>query len=201
MKLRMRPTPTPFPIGILYNPVDNKPLLLFSLLFCISPRASLLKITAWLHLVDDRDLLTALNSSEVIILGSVGRCLNSSPRWSVGFSIQNGAMDAVRSALQGCGCYLLAPLTGNTEGRMRFMTLRVRATPTQFPANIHCTLLDSTARVAGIVSPSYHISSFPFKYMAPNLVSNIVWKKTPLNHLCCYLLWIFRAHKNCTLEV
>ncbi len=43
-----------------------------------------------------------------------------------------------------CGRHLRAPLTGNEEGSMGLMVLRVRPTPTRFPINIYYTPLDNT---------------------------------------------------------
>ncbi len=66
---------------------------------------------------------------------------------SVGFSIQNEAMDVAQSTPQGsltCGRYLLAPLTGNKEGGDFLMVLRVRFTPTGFPTNSLYISMDNT---------------------------------------------------------
>ncbi len=57
-------------------------------------------------------------------------------------------MDVARSAPQGgslpCGRYLLAPLTGNTEGSKCLMVLRVRPTSTRFPTNSLYTPMGNT---------------------------------------------------------
>ncbi len=43
-----------------------------------------------------------------------------------------------------CGCYLLAPLTGNREGNMWLILFWVWPTPTRFPTSIFYILLDNT---------------------------------------------------------
>ncbi len=45
---------------------------------------------------------------------------------------------------QPCGCYLIAPLTGNKEGCMGLMVLRVKPTPARFPTNSRYTPMDNT---------------------------------------------------------
>ncbi len=53
-------------------------------------------------------------------------------------------MDAARSVPQPCGRYFLGSLTGNKEGSKGLMVLRVKPTPTRFPANNIYTPMDNT---------------------------------------------------------
>ncbi len=50
-----------------------------------------------------------------------------------------------------CGRCLLAPLTGNKEGSMERMALRVRHTPTRFPISILSTYSIANSEIMGQV--------------------------------------------------
>ncbi len=67
---------------------------------------------------------------------------------SVGFTIQDEAMDVARSAPQGAhyheDAFLLASLTGNKDGSKCLMVIRVKPTPTRFPTNSLYTPMDNT---------------------------------------------------------
>ncbi len=76
--------------------------------------------------------------------GNGGRCLclSSSLSLSVGFFIQDEALDPGGPLI--CGRYLLASLTGNKERAKRLMVLRVKPTPNRFPTNSLHIPMDNT---------------------------------------------------------
>ncbi len=101
--LRVKPTPTRFPINSFYTPMGNVPS--HSLSIVCHPWGN-----SW--------------------------CSSSSLSLSVGFSIQDEAMDVAR------GRYLLASLNGIKGWSKGLVVLRVRPTPTRFPTNSPYTPID-----------------------------------------------------------
>ncbi len=88
--------------------------------------------------------------------GAFSWCLSSSLFLSVGFSIQDEAMDVVRSAPLPGGRYLLAHLTGNKEESKGLMVLGFKLTLTRFPNNSHFTLIAYTLALYIKCVPPYH---------------------------------------------
>ncbi len=82
-----------------------------------------------LHAHETNVMVTAVSVWAVAYL--VGRIVH--PRWSYGCYPARATLPY--------GRYLLAPLTGNIEGREQ----RMYGTPTLFPSNHYCTLVDSTS--------------------------------------------------------
>ncbi len=123
----------------------------------IMPCAQLPKKSAWiLHQIGDKTSPVARGNDEVA--GALNRrcypytrngghcwCLSSSLCLSEGFSIKDETMDVARSAPLRTHCHAhYHYLNWELRREHKFMVLRVRPTPAQFPTSILYTPVDNT---------------------------------------------------------
>ncbi len=99
-----------------------------------------------LHLPHAIVLLSCTRIKSMSLPGNGGHhwCLSRSISLSVGVSIHGCCPVRATGGSPLYGHYLLAPLTGNKEGRKGLIVLRIMPTPTRLPTNCLHTPMDNT---------------------------------------------------------